>query len=81
MEEASSFQIRKGTGELVLSTEGDSWFSVVFYLFGLEPAEFRGRLHCFPGNSDSKESACHAGDLGSTPGLGSSPGEGNGNPL
>ena len=26
-------------------------------------------------------SACHAGDLGSNPGLGRSPGEGNGNPL
>ena len=29
----------------------------------------------------SKESACNAGDLGSIPGLGRSPGEGNGNPL
>ena len=35
----------------------------------------------FPGDSDGKESACNAGDLGSTPGLGSSPGEGHGNPL
>ena len=35
----------------------------------------------FPGGSDSKESACNAGDLGSIPGLGRSPGEGNGNPL
>ena len=31
--------------------------------------------------SDSKESACSVGDLGSIPGLGRSPGEGNGNPL
>ena len=31
--------------------------------------------------SDSKESACNVGDPGSTPGLGRSPGEGNGNPL
>ena len=29
----------------------------------------------------SKESACNAGDLGSIPGLGRSPGGGNGNPL
>ena len=29
----------------------------------------------FLGGSDSKESACNAGDLGSTPGLGRSPGE------
>ena len=35
----------------------------------------------FPGGSDGKESACNAGDLGSVPGWGRSPGEGNGNPL
>ena len=29
----------------------------------------------FPGGSDGKESACNAGDLGLTPGLGRSPGE------
>ena len=34
----------------------------------------------FPGSSVGKESACSAGDLGATPGLGGSPGEGNGNP-
>ena len=32
----------------------------------------------FPGGSDSKESACSAGDLGSIPGEGESSGEGNG---
>ena len=35
----------------------------------------------FPGGSDGKESTCNAGDPGSTPGSGRSPGEGNGNPL
>ena len=35
----------------------------------------------FPGGSDGKESACNAGDLGSIPGLGRSPGEGKGYPL
>jgi len=35
----------------------------------------------FPHNSDGKESACKAGNLGSIPQLGRSPGEGNGNPL
>ena len=35
----------------------------------------------FPGGSDSEESACNAGDLGSVPGLGKSPGVGKGNPL
>ena len=31
--------------------------------------------------SDGKESACNAGDLGSIPGSGRSPGEENGNPF
>ena len=35
----------------------------------------------FPGGSDGKASACSAGDPGLIPGLGRSPGEGNGNPL
>ena len=35
----------------------------------------------FPGVSDSKESTCKTGDLGLIPGLGRSPGEGNGYPL
>ena len=35
----------------------------------------------FPGGSVGKESACNVGDLGSIPGLGRSPGEGNGYPL
>ena len=35
----------------------------------------------FPSGSDGKASACSAGDPGSIPGLGRSPGEGNGNPL
>ena len=35
----------------------------------------------FPCSSVDKESACSAGDPGSIPGLGRSPGEGNGNPL
>ena len=35
----------------------------------------------FPGGSAGKESACNARDLGSIPGLGRSPGEGNGYPL
>ena len=35
----------------------------------------------FPGGSEVKASAHNAGDLGSIPGLGISPGEGNGNPL
>ena len=35
----------------------------------------------FPGGSGDKESVCNAGDLALVPGLGRSPGKGNGNPL
>ena len=35
----------------------------------------------FPGSSEVKASACNAGELGSIPGLGRSPGEGNDTPL
>ena len=34
----------------------------------------------FSGSSDGKAFACNEEDLGSIPGLGRSPGEGNGNP-
>ena len=36
---------------------------------------------CFRGGSEDKASACNAEDPGSIPGLGRSPGEGDGNPL
>ena len=35
----------------------------------------------FPAGSESEETACSLGDLGLIPGLGRSPGGGNGNPL
>ena len=35
----------------------------------------------FPGGRDGIASACNVGDLGSIPGSGRFPGEGNGNPL
>ena len=53
------------------SVFNDSSFYVFLYL------TIRG----FPGGSEDKVSACNAGDLGSIPGLGRSPGEGNDNPL
>ena len=52
--------------------------------FSSDGMGFELRLTCpwgCPGNSDSKESACNTGDLGSIPGSGRSPGEGNGYPL
>ena len=39
------------------------------------------QLWGFPGGSDGKESVCNAGHLGSVPGSGRSPGEGNDTPL
>ena len=44
-------------------------------------ARFEGCILGSPRDSTGKESACNAGDLGSIPGLGSSPGEGKGYPL
>ena len=38
-------------------------------------------LYTFPGGSDGKAFACNAGNLGSIPGSGWSPGGGNSNPL
>ena len=38
-------------------------------------------IYIYSGGSDSKASVYNAGDLGLSPGLGRSPGEGNGNPL
>ena len=38
-------------------------------------------ITAFPGGSDGKASVYNAVDPGSVPGLGRSPGEGNGNPL
>ena len=50
-----------------------------------EKNRYRYMYNCynwgFPGGSDSKVSVCNAGDVGSIPGSGRSPGEGNGNPL
>ena len=70
-----------------------SWnFSPIFHLYGGKVSP--GLHSCFetpnweilgwqalPGDSEVKTSAWNAGDLGSIPGLGRSPGERNGNPL
>ena len=62
-----------------LSLKG-KWFFVVVVVFKKGRAE-RSKKSCFPGSSDGKVSTYNAGDPGSIPGLGRSPGEGNGNPL
>ena len=53
------------------------FFPNQLFLILLPHSDKRG----FPGGSDGKESVYSAGDPGSIPGLGRSPGEGNGNPL
>ena len=48
---------------------------------GLFPGQGSLSSWGFPSGSDGKDSACNAGDPGSIPGSGRSPGEGNSNPL
>ena len=57
-----------------MSFRKDEWLVLCRISAGL-------RMKGFPGGSDSKESTCSVRDWGSIPGLGRSPGEGNGNPL
>ena len=49
------------------------------YVWDIYPTLYH--VWSFPGGSDGKASACNAGDPGSIPWLGRSPGEGHGNPL
>ena len=63
-------------------------FWVNFYIWCHVEAQFHSFAYTysvmymgFPHRSVGKESANNAGDLGSIPGSGRSPGEGNGNPL
>ena len=67
---------------------GQQMDSLALLSKALKPFHVRvGRSKSLPhlfttnGGSDSKESACNVGYLGSTPGLGRFPGEGNGNPF
>ena len=56
-------------------THGRLWLAAVIFCYS--PYFYRG----FPGSSVGKESACSAGDLGSIPRSGRSPGEVIGYPL
>ena len=66
---------------MTLSLTEEGWGALSF--MSPEPKLAMKSLHSegFPGGSDGKESACSAGDLGSVPGLGRSPGGGHGNSL
>ena len=78
----------KGTEKIRLFKEGtiknlfcclpQNVYMVVFFFFFNRTLFFARGFH---GGSEGKASACNAGDLGSIPGLGRSPREGNGNPL
>ena len=64
-----------------MGENGVTWLveeAVVLVVFNLHIFNW---LMGFAGGSKGKGSACSAGDLGSIPGSGRSPGEGNGNPL
>ena len=67
----------RSTEQLLNKTE--SFFKVLLlaHIFGKPYLDTLG----FPGGSAGKESACRAGDPGSIPGSGRSPGEGLGYPL
>ena len=63
-----------------------SWFPIIktvllHFLIVSLITYWEKKEKCFPHSSVSKESAQSAAHLGSIPGLGRSPGEGNGNPL
>ena len=58
-----------------------AWISTFFLLITEYFLYKYTTLYSFPHGSDSKESTCNVGDLGSIPGLGRSPGEGKDYPL
>ena len=69
----------------------DEWINKMWYMYSTgndiqHPVINQNGKECekriwqgFPGGSDGKELTCNVGDPGSIPGLGRSPGEGNGN--
>ena len=61
-----------------LQVTGSGFIYIIISLYLLTPTMY---LKDFPGGSDGKVSVYNAGDLGSIPGSGGSPGEGNGSPL
>ena len=73
--ESFVFQIKKKTQKImgVRSTKIQKYWPQIWLL--------KKSHNRFPGGSDGKASAYNVGDPGSIPGLGRSPGEGNGNPL
>ena len=79
---AGKFFTTKSPGKPIL---GSKYYSVQFSSVAQLYPTLCNPMDCsmpgFLGSLDSKEFACNAGDLGSIPGSGRSPGEGSGNPL
>ena len=73
----SSHQVAKVLG---LQHQSFQWKSGLIY-FSYVKITISPSFKGFPGGSDGKASARNAWDLGSIPGSGRSPGEGNGNPF
>ena len=78
--------LRQNCPELL--AKGRSYLARIKFCFGVASntlsllyLKLTGYCQGFPGGSADKTSACNAGDLGSNPGSGRSPGEGNGTPL
>ena len=67
------------TNVLNLKTDNSSRTIAATLFHRWESEDKQGKVTCFP--SDSKESACNAGDVSSVPGWGRSLGEESGNPL
>ena len=68
--------------QLTLEQHGfELWGSTYTQVLKIVSTAVLHDLQNFPSISNGKESACKAGDLGSVPGLGRFPGEGNGSPL
>ena len=57
------------------------FFKILVYIYSILNISHYDLYMGFPDGSSSKESSRNAGDTGLIPGLGRSPGEGNGNPL
>ena len=79
----SARQILKAPKDQDLDLTNNIWgLLMTYFLKLLRHMSLRSPFQWdFPGGSEGKASACSVGDPGLIPGLGRSPGEGNGNPL
>ena len=73
--------VPKPKKHLLIRGEEASFYSMDAILRYLVPIYIFSVSSELPGGSDGKEPTCHAGDLGSIPGSGRSPGGGDSNPL